>query len=80
MGPLQNSDNHFCIFFDFFWYREAMILHDIYERHVLRLAHERCPSRTRGRPRALGDSDALDGIFRVLRTGMQWRELGGATS
>ena len=57
-----------------------MILHDIYKRHVMRLAHERCPACIRGRPRTLGDSDALDGIFRILRTGMQWRELGGATS
>ena len=57
-----------------------MILHDIYKRHVLRLARERCPACVRGRPRPLGDSEALDGIFRVLRTGIQWRELGGGTS
>ena len=56
------------------------MLHSVYKRHVLRLASERCPASTRGRPRALDDSDALDSIFHVLRTGMQWRELGGIAS
>ena len=33
------------------------------------------PGNIRGRPRLLTFDDAYDGIMRVLRTGMQWREL-----
>lgn len=33
------------------------------------------PTQTRGRPRLLNFDHAYDGMLRVLRTGMQWREL-----
>ena len=56
------------------------MLHEIYERHVLRLAAERCPASSRGRPRVLDDRNAMHGIFRILRTGMQWRELRSEAS
>ena len=33
------------------------------------------PSQSRGRPQKLEFDDAYDDILRVVRTGMQWREL-----
>ena len=53
-----------------------MRLHCIFERLVVREAETRCPQRSTGRPRALSDARCLELIFHVLRSGMQWRELG----
>ena len=50
-------------------------LHSIFERFVLQEAERRCPQRSRGRPRELDDANALALLFKLLRTGMQWREL-----
>ena len=50
-------------------------LHKVFERLVLQEAERRCPRRPRGRPRQLDDAHALALVFKLLRTGMQWREL-----
>ena len=50
-------------------------LNSIFERLVLREAFARCPPARTGRPRELTDAVALQLMFRVVRTGMQWREV-----
>ena len=55
-----------------------MHLHHVFERLVLLEAERRCPRQLRGRPRLLEDANALALVFKLLRTGMQWRELGSA--
>ena len=52
-----------------------MKLSHVFEEFVLRHAATLAPQNRRGRPRSLDDSQALHHIFKVLRTGMQWREL-----
>ena len=52
-----------------------MKLSTIFERLVLQQAERVAPPAQVGRPRQLTDADALAQIFRVLRTGMQWREI-----
>lgn len=52
-----------------------MKLSDIFQTFVLRHASQMTPQPMRGRHRSLNDIDALHAIFKVLRTGMQWREL-----
>lgn len=52
-----------------------MLLHTVFERCVLDEVQRRCPPRTTGRPRRIDDATALALIFKVLRTGMQWREV-----
>ena len=52
-----------------------MCLSEIFERLVLQQAQLRCPQRKTGRPRELSDDVALRLIFKVVRTGMQWREV-----
>ena len=39
-----------------------------------------CPDERKGRPRALSDSEALSALFKVTRTGMQWREVDTSVS
>ena len=50
-------------------------LNSIFQRLVLREASARCPPARTGRPRELTDAVALQLMFRVVRTGMQWREI-----
>jgi len=52
-----------------------MKLSHIFQTFVLRYANLLAPRTKRGRTRILEDTIALDNIFKVLRTGMQWREL-----
>ena len=52
-----------------------MDLHLIFQRLILREAQIRCPEHVTGRPRSITDARCLELIFRVLRSGMQWREL-----
>ena len=52
-----------------------MLLHTVFERCVLDQVRRRCPPRTTGRPRHIDDATALALIFKVVRTGMQWREV-----
>lgn len=47
----------------------------VFQRLVLKEAKRLYPDCQTGRPRVLTDETSLDLIFRVLRTGMQWREL-----
>ena len=52
-----------------------MHLSEVFRNLVLQQAAALAGSKPTGRPRTLSDEDALRDIFRVLRTGMQWREL-----
>ena len=52
-----------------------MHLSEVFQNLVLQQAAALAGSKPTGRPRTLSNEDALQGIFRVLRTGMQWREL-----
>jgi transposase len=52
-----------------------MRLSSVFERLVLVQARDLAPQSKSGRPRALCDTTALECIFRLLRTGCQWREL-----
>ena len=58
---------------------QNMKLNDIFQRLVL-LEVQRQTRRTVGRPRTLSDEVALECAFKVLRTGMQWRELHAPVS
>ena len=60
------------------YFLHMVALSSIFERLVLLEAEARCPPSKRGRPRELSDSEALSVFFKVLRTGMQWREADGA--
>ena len=59
------------------YFLRMVALSSIFERLVLLEAEARCPPSKRGRPRELSDSEALSVFFKVLRTGMQWREADG---
>ena len=48
---------------------------ETFQRLVLAEVRQRCPEKQIGRPKSLSDEVALTLIFKVLRTGMQWREL-----
>ena len=52
-----------------------MKVNAIFERLVRKEAEIRCPPSTVGRPRAVNDETAFELMFRVLRSGMQWKEL-----
>ena len=52
----------------------------IFERHVLKYASLRCPIARAGRPRLLTDAEALSALFKITRTGMQWREVSASVS
>ena len=52
-----------------------MRLSDIFQRLILQSAQRLAPEASCGRRRSLSDHEALEHIFSVLRTGMQWREL-----
>ena len=56
-----------------------MKLNDIFQRLVLLQLQAERKSKA-GRPKTLSDEVALDCAFKVLRTGMQWRELEAPVS
>ena len=56
-----------------------MRLSHIFERLLLQEILKMGKSRT-GRPAKLGDEEALKCVFKVLRTGMQWREIDASVS
>ena len=56
-----------------------MRLSHIFERLLLKEILKMGKSRT-GRPAKLGDKEALKCVFKVLRTGMQWREVDASVS
>ena len=47
----------------------------IFERLVLNEVEKRFPVSQTGRPRKISDGNALRSMFKVLKTGMQWRQL-----
>ncbi len=53
-------------------------LSEIFERLVMSQIERKCPQKRLGRPRDLDDTEALRLICKVLRTGMQWREVEGS--
>ena len=52
-----------------------MRLSHIFERLLLKMGKSRT-----GRPAKLGNEEALKCVFKVLRTGMQWREVDASVS
>ena len=70
--PSRLLQNYFTLLF-----LHMVTLNSIFQRLVLIEAEKRCPPSKRGRPRELRDDEALSVFFKVLRTGMQWREVGG---
>jgi transposase len=60
--------------------RNMVTLSQIFERHVLKHASLLCPAERTGRPRALTDKEAFAALFKVARTGMQWREIHSSVS
>ena len=52
----------------------------VFKNILLQTVDRLCPSKRTGRPKTLGDEEALDCIFKVLRTGMQWREIEASVS
>jgi hypothetical protein len=52
-----------------------MKLSFVFKRVLLQTVDRLCPSKRTGRPRILENEEALDCMFKVLRTGMQWREI-----
>ncbi len=56
-----------------------MRLNEIFRRLVLSELNEQHMHKT-GRPKTLTDEQALDCAFKILRTGMQWREIEAPVS
>lgn len=52
-----------------------MLLNPIYRSFVKRLIRDRFPPRSLERPSKLDLDDGLDVLFKLIRTGMQWREV-----
>eukprot|EP00962_Isochrysis_galbana_P020126 scaffold5875_cov106-Isochrysis_galbana.AAC.1 len=52
-----------------------MKLSDVFENLILARAQEVAPAARTGRPRALSDAQVTTILFKLLRTGCQWREL-----
>ena len=52
----------------------------VFKNIVLQTVDRLCPSKRTGRPMTLGNEEALDCMFKVLRTGMQWREIDASVS
>ena len=52
-----------------------MKVSDVFKRFIIANADVYAPQKNVGRKRSLTNADALDAIFKVLRTGMQWREI-----
>lgn len=61
------------LFFNIIFIR--MRLSQTYKKTLLSLVEETFAVQQRGRPRTLDPRDAVDSHFRLIRTGMQWREL-----
>jgi hypothetical protein len=57
-----------------------MKLSIVFRNIVLQTVDRLCPLKRTGRPRTLGNEEALDCMFKVLRTGMQWREIDASVS
>jgi transposase len=52
----------------------------VFKRILLQTVDRLCPLKRTGRPRILENEEALDCMFKVLRTGMQWREIESSVS
>jgi IS5 family transposase len=57
-----------------------VLLSDIFHRQILKHAAILCPETRNNRPRTLGDNEVSRVIFKVARTGMQWREIRASVS
>ena len=49
----------------------------VFKNILLQTVDRLCPSKRTGRPKTLGDEEALDCIFKVLRTGMHYEQRPG---
>ena len=52
----------------------------VFKRVLLQTVDRLCPLKRTGRPRVLENEEALDCMFKVLRTGTQWREIESTVS
>ena len=57
-----------------------MKLSDVFQRFILEEIKKMDETKTTGRPKTLQNEDALNCMFRILRTGMQWREIDSNVS
>ena len=57
-----------------------VLLSEIFQRQILKHAATLCPETHNNRPRTLCDDEASRVIFKVARTGMQWREITASVS
>lgn len=48
---------------------------EVFKNLIVKYADEKAPAREKGRPRVLEAANAAELIFKVTRTGMQWREV-----
>jgi len=52
-----------------------MKIHIIYREMIINEINNTCPINKRGRPRKLNLESAINELFKLVRTGMQWREV-----
>ena len=52
-----------------------MLLSSVFKTFLIREINDLNHTKIKGRPIILQDEEALNCIFKVLRTGMQWREI-----
>ena len=57
-----------------------MLLSSVFKTFLLREIHASNHTKIKGRPILLQNEEALNCIFKVLRTGMQWREVQSSVS
>jgi putative transposase len=50
-------------------------MHSIFKKYILQNIHDHEATRVKRRPCTLDPSEAVDCLFRLVRTGMQWREV-----
>ena len=55
-------------------------MHSIFKATILQVIHRHEATRLKRRPLSLDPAKALDCLFKLVRTGMQWRELQPQTA
>ena len=61
--------------FSSMYLRVIMRFSEVFKNLVVKYADEKVPLCGKGRPRVLDTANAAELIFKVTRTGMQWREV-----
>ena len=52
-----------------------MKVSNIFKQFILEEINRPAQNKSKGRPLILKNEEAIDCVFKVLRTGMQWREI-----